>query len=96
LIKAPHLRNSTTFTIVDLKEYHVQNYNDEISQIIEHANTELKYETIYRSIQAEWEKLDLKIIPFRESDDSYLMVNTDTLSNAIEENLTTLESLSQS
>ena len=28
--------------------------------------------------------------------DSYILINTDTLSNAIEENLTTLETISQS
>jgi hypothetical protein len=43
LIKAPHLKNSANFTIVNLREYHIQNYRDEIQKIIEHANTELKF-----------------------------------------------------
>lgn len=64
--------------------------------IIEHANTELKYERIFKSIKEEWEALELKIIPYKETMDSYILINTDTLSNAIEENLTTLETISQS
>ena len=93
LIKAPHLKNSSNFTIVNLREYHIQNYREEISAIIEHANTELKYEKIFKSIKEEWDSLELKIIPYKETMDAYILVNTDTLSNAIEENLTTLETI---
>ncbi len=93
LIKAPHLKNSQTFTIVNLREYHIQNYRDEISKIIEHANTELKYERVFKAIKEEWSKHELKIIPYKESMDSYILVNTETLSAAIEENLTTLENV---
>jgi len=96
LIKAPHLKNSSNFTIINLREYHIQNYREEIGVIIEHANTELKYEKIFKSIKEEWEQLELKIIPYKETMDSYILINTDTLSNAIEENLTTLETISQS
>lgn len=65
-------------------------------KIIDHANTEAKYETIFKSICEEWEKLELKIIPFKDTANSYILVNTDTLNQAIEENLNTLESISQS
>jgi hypothetical protein len=47
LIKAPHLKTQNTFTIVDLSEYHIRDYEDDIHQIIDHANTESKYETIF-------------------------------------------------
>ncbi len=94
LIKAPHLKNSTNFTIVNLREYHIQNYREEIAKIIEHANTELKYERVFKSIKEEWEKHELRIIPYKETMDSYILVNTETLSTAIEENLTTLENIS--
>jgi hypothetical protein len=96
LIKAPHLKASTSFTIVNLREYHIQNYREEIGKIIEHANTELKYEKVFKSIKDEWEKNDLKIIPFKESMDSYILVQTETLTTSIEENLTTLETIAQS
>jgi Dynein heavy chain, N-terminal region 2 len=96
LIKAPHLKNSTTFTIVNLREYHIQNYREEIVKIIEHANTELKYERVFRAIKDEWDKHELKIIPYKETMDSYILVSTENLSSAIEENLTTLENISQS
>ena len=76
-----------------MREYHIQNYREEISAIIEHANTELKYEKIFKSIKEEWDSLELKIIPYKETMDAYILVNTDTLSNAIEENLTTLETI---
>ena len=33
----------------------------------------------------------MKIIPFKDTQNSYIMVNTDTLNQAIEENLNTLE-----
>ena len=94
LIKAPHLKNSVSFTIVNLREYHIQNYREEIAKIIEHANTELKYERVFKSIKDEWDKHELRIIPYKESMDSYILVNTETLSTSIEENLTTLENIS--
>ena len=94
LIKAPHLKSQNKFTIVDLKEYNIQNYKEDIHHIIEHANTEAKYETIFKCICEEWEKLDLKIIPFKDTSNSYIMVNTETLNQAIEENLNTLEVIS--
>jgi len=81
---------------VNLREYHIQNYRDEISKIIEHANTELKYERVFRAIKDEWSKHELKVIPYKESMDSYILVSTETLSAAIEENLTTLENVTQS
>lgn len=40
--------------------------------------------------------MELKIVPYKETMDAYIIINTDNLSNAIEENLTTLESISQS
>lgn len=95
-MKAQHLKNTPNFTIVDLREYNIQNYQEEINQIIEHANTELKYENVFRSIREEWDKTNLKIIPYRDSLTDYVMVNSDMMSNAIEENLQTLEVISQS
>lgn len=96
LIKAPHLKTQNKFTIVDLREYNIQNYKEDIHQIIEHANTEAKYETIFLCICDEWEKLELKVIPFKDTQNSYILVNTETLNQAIEENLNTLEVISQS
>lgn len=90
------MKNSTSFTIINLREYHIQNYREEIGHIIDHANTELKYERVFKSIKEEWEKNELKIIPFKESMDSYILVQTETLTSSIEENLTTLETISQS
>jgi hypothetical protein len=48
LIKAPHLKSQAKFTIVDLRSHSIQNYKEDIRHIIEHANTESKYETIFR------------------------------------------------
>lgn len=64
--------------------------------IIDHANTELKYETVFKGIKLEWENMELKIIPYKETMDAYILTNADNLCNAIEENLTTLESIAQS
>lgn len=66
MLKAAHLKNSTTFTIVDLREYNIQNYSDEIKVIINYAHTESKYESVFLSIKSEWEKAELKIIPFKD------------------------------
>lgn len=81
---------------MNLREYHIQNYREDIAKIIEYANTELKYERVFKSIKDEWEKYELKIIPFKESMDAYILVETEALSTAIEENLTTLETIAQS
>ena len=64
--------------------------------IIDHAFTESRYETVFRSIKEEWEKAELKIIPFKESLKDYVISNTETMSDAIEENLGTLETISRS
>ncbi len=96
LIKAPHLKNSTTFTIVNLREYHIQNYAEEIQAIIKCANTEMKYEEVFRAIRRQWDDQELKIIPYKDSLDSYIMVDTDLLINNIEENLGTLEGIMSS
>jgi len=96
LIKAPHLKAQTKFTIVDLRANSIQNYKEDIHHIIEHANTEAKYEAIFKCICDEWERLELKIIPFKDTQNSYIVVNTETLNQAIEENLNTLEVISQS
>ena len=90
------MKTNKRFTIVDLSEYNIRNYKEDIHHIIEHANTEAKYETIFKCICEEWEKLELKIIPFKDTQNSYIIVNTDTLSQAIEENLNTLEVIQKS
>ncbi len=57
---------------------------------MEHANTEMKYERVFQAIRSDWDNLELKIIPYKETMDSYIMVNTDQLTNSMEENLITL------
>jgi hypothetical protein len=84
------------FTIIDLREYHIQNYSEEIKKIIEHANTESRYENVFNSIKSEWEKSDLRIIPFKDSKNDYVIANTDILSDSIEESLNTLETIKSS
>lgn len=34
---------------------------------------------IFKSIKDEWEELELKIVPFRENMEYYILINTDTL-----------------
>ena len=96
LIKAQHLKNSTTFTIIDLSEYKIQNYSEDIKLIINHAFTESRYESVFKSIKSEWEKADLRILPFKDSQKDYVIASTDILSDSIEESLGTLETLLKS
>ena len=96
LIKASHLKNSTTFTIIDLSEYKIQNYSEDIKLIINHAFTESRYENVFKSIKSEWEKADLRILPFKDSLKDYVIANTDILSDSIEESLGTPETLHNS
>jgi hypothetical protein len=96
LIKAQHLKNSTSFTLVDLRDHNIQNYEHDVSLIIEHAKTERQYEGVFNSIKAAWEDSKLKVIPFKDSLKDYVLVNTDIMQSAIEENLGTLENLQKS
>lgn len=64
--------------------------------IIDHAKTERQYEEVFLSIKEEWEKSKLKIIPFKDSLKDYVLVNTEIMQSAIEENLGTLENLQKS
>lgn len=90
------MKNSTTFTIIDLKEYNIEKYQDEISKIISQAHTESRYESYFLSIKKEWEKAELKIVPFKDTLKDYVITNTDTMIEAIEENIGMLESISRS
>lgn len=96
LIKAQHLKNSTTFTIIDLSEYKIQNYSEDIKLIINHAFTESRYENVFASIRDEWRDAELRILPFKDSYKDYVIANTDILSDRIEESLGTLETLHKS
>jgi hypothetical protein len=64
--------------------------------IINQAHTESRYESVFLSIKNEWEKAEVKIIPFKESLKDFIIQNTDTMIDAIEENLGTLETISSS
>jgi hypothetical protein len=44
LLKAAHLKNSTTFTIMDLKEFNIMRYWEDIEDIIGRARTEARFE----------------------------------------------------
>ncbi len=59
LLKATHLKNSNAFTVVDLRECNIQNQAKEVRAIIEHANTEAKYESVFANIRDVWEKSNL-------------------------------------
>lgn len=60
IIKAPHLKTSHKFTIINLREVHIQNYMDEVNKIIEQADLEMKYEGIISKIEKEWDYMKLK------------------------------------
>ena len=79
-----------------MSEYKIQNYSEDIKLIINHAFTESRYENVFKSIKAEWEKAELRILPFKDSDKDYVIANTDILSDSIEESLGTLETLHKS
>lgn len=64
--------------------------------IIEHANTELKYETVFTTISKEWEESTLKIIPFKDQMDDFVIANSELMADAIEENISTLETIKRS
>ena len=61
--------------------------------IINQTHTESRYESVFLSIKNEWEKAEVKIIPFKESLKDFIIENTDTMIDAIEENLSTLETI---
>lgn len=87
---------SEKFTIVNLREAHIQNYSDEIQKIINQAELEMKFEIMLNKIQCEWEDLNLTIVPYKLSEDSYIIIETDSITGIIEDHLTTLEQLSVS
>lgn len=96
LLKAPHLKNSTSFTIVDLREYNIQNNANDVRAIIDHANTEAKYENVFLTIRQEWEQSNLKIVPFKEQINDYVIASSELMSDAIEDNLSTLDTIARS
>ena len=93
IIKAPHLKNSVKFTIINLREVHIQNYMDEIGKVIEQADIEMKYETIISKIEKEWDHMKLKIIPYIQESESFILSNIEITFDKIEDHLTTLENI---
>ena len=67
-----------------------------MKQIIHHANTEAKYENIFKAIENEWDNSTLKVVPIQEQPDDFVLTNTELMSEAIEENLSTLETIAKS
>jgi hypothetical protein len=53
----------------------------------------MRFETLIRKIEEEWKELELTIIPYKMSDDTYILVEQDAITSIIEDHLTTLESL---
>ena len=51
---------------------------------------------MYESIKGEWEEAELKVQPFLDSNKDYVLVNTQTMSDAIEANIGTLETITAS
>ncbi len=67
-----------------------------MKQIIHHANTEAKYENIFKAIEKEWDNSTLKVVPIQEQPDDFVLTNTELMSEAIEENLSTLDTIAKS
>lgn len=81
---------------MDLRENNIQNNATDVRGIIDHANTEAKYENVFLTIREEWEQSQLKIVPFKEQINDYILVSTDLMSDAIEDNLSTLDTIARS
>ena len=96
IIKAPHLKTSQKFTIINLREVHIQNYMEEINKIIEQADLEMKYENIIAKIEKQWDYMKLKIIPYAQTTESFILAEADANFETIEDHLTTLETVHQS
>ena len=75
---------------MDLREYNIQQFASDIQGIINQANTEQRFESVFLSIKNEWDKAELKVVPFKETLKDYIIKNTETMIDAIEENISTL------
>lgn len=62
--------------------------------ITEHARTEAKFENVFRLIAKEWENSIIKIVPYKESTEDFILTNSELMAEAIEENITTLTKIS--
>jgi dynein heavy chain len=96
IIKAPHLKTSQKFTIINLREVHIQNYMEEINKIIEQADLEMRYENIISKIEKQWDVMKLKIIPYAHASETFILSEVEMNFETIEEHLTTLETVRQS
>lgn len=105
IIKAPHLKTSTKFTIINLREVHIQNYMDEVNKVIEQAEQETKYENIIAKIEHEWDYMKLKVVPYAlshpgtstgprsQGSEAFVLADTEAIFDTIEDHLTTLETV---
>ena len=49
-----------------------------------------------KKIEDEWEDMNLTIVPYKLTEDSFILVETDAITQIIEDHLTTLETLQKS
>ena len=93
IIKAPHLKNSQKFTIINLREVHIQNYMEEVNKVIEQADLEMKYENIITKVEQEWDYMKLKVVSYTSESETFILADIDATFDKIEDHLTTLENV---
>ena len=93
IIKAPHLKTSQKFTIINLREVHIQNYMDEVNKVIANADLEMKQENIIARIEHEWDFMKLKVVPYIPGSEVYVLTDTEATFDRIQDHLTTLQTV---
>ena len=66
---------------------------DEIGKVIDQADQEMKYETILAKIEKEWDYMKLKVVPYIPETETFILSNSDSTFDKIEDHLTTLENV---
>eukprot|EP00163_Fabomonas_tropica_P002875 TRINITY_DN1232_c0_g1_i1.p1 TRINITY_DN1232_c0_g1~~TRINITY_DN1232_c0_g1_i1.p1 ORF type:complete len:4516 (+),score=1594.38 TRINITY_DN1232_c0_g1_i1:127-13674(+) len=83
------------FTLEKIFEFGLDNYADIIANLSQSASKELAIEDSLKGIAAQWEELELDIVPYKNQEHHKLR-STDDLFQALEDNLVTLSTMKAS
>ena len=90
LIQKPNFMNMT-FTLIDLKNSKIQRFHTQINEILAQADSELGFEKMVEKIENEVGEMRLKLEPFEQIANTYILVDYEIIGGLIEDYIIMLE-----
>ena len=87
------IQNSPDFTLADLIDKGITNYQEQISFISASAQQEAILEEMMLKVTSIWEKLDFEVKPYKEVKDLYILGDVSDVSASLDDSLVTINTV---